>query len=151
MPSAGNARWRAALVAVNKSAANSMGSDKIAAGVVFKAPDGRVLLLKRSDKEKNFAGHWSLPGGGADPGETPEQAATRECREEIGREPEGELKPIARRVTPTGMTFHTFEVKAPSKFAPKLNFEHTAHVWAKPDQLPEPMHPAVKDVLLNRR
>ena len=41
--------------------------------------DGRVLLTReRSD------GRWSLPGGWADPGDTPSQAVVREVREETG-------------------------------------------------------------------
>ena len=41
--------------------------------------DGRVLLTReRSD------GRWSLPGGWADPGDTPRQAVIREVREETG-------------------------------------------------------------------
>ena len=40
---------------------------------------GRVLLTReRSD------GRWSLPGGWADPGDTPSQAVVREVREETG-------------------------------------------------------------------
>lgn len=47
-------------------------------GVVFDN-DQRVLLLReRSD------GRWSLPGGWADPGETPAHATTREITEETG-------------------------------------------------------------------
>lgn len=119
----------------------------MAAGIIFRAPDGSVLLLKRSPDDVNFAGHWSLPGGGADPGETAEQAATRESLEEIGREPPGPLRLISRKETPTGMVFHTFECPVADRFEPTLNGEHTDFVWALPDALPDPMHPKVRATL----
>lgn len=40
--------------------------------------DGRILLLHDPD------GYWYTPGGGIEPGETAEQAALRELREELG-------------------------------------------------------------------
>lgn len=45
-------------------------------------PDGAVFLL-RSDNDE-VGPHWNPPGGGIDPGETPEQGARRELREETG-------------------------------------------------------------------
>jgi 8-oxo-dGTP pyrophosphatase MutT (NUDIX family) len=42
---------------------------------------GRLLMVKRSDD-----GHWGLPGGGLELGETLEEGARRETREEIGLE-----------------------------------------------------------------
>ncbi len=44
--------------------------------------DGKILLVKRLNK--TFRGWWCLPGGHAEPGETPEQAAQREANEEVG-------------------------------------------------------------------
>ncbi len=46
--------------------------------------DGAVLLVKRASAP--FAGLWSLPGGLIERGETAEDAARREVREETGLE-----------------------------------------------------------------
>jgi len=44
----------------------------------------RWLLGLAKDTNDDRAGKWCFPGGGIKPGETPEQAAVRECREETG-------------------------------------------------------------------
>jgi ADP-ribose pyrophosphatase YjhB (NUDIX family) len=51
-------------------------------GVLFDAEERVLLLQERSD------GLWSLPGGWADPLDTPSIAVTREIREETGYEAE---------------------------------------------------------------
>jgi 8-oxo-dGTP pyrophosphatase MutT (NUDIX family) len=50
-------------------------------GVAAVIPDGegRILLQEKSSREG-----WSLPAGGIEPGETPEQAIVREVLEETG-------------------------------------------------------------------
>lgn len=52
------------------------------AGVVavVRHPDGRVMAFERKD----LSGEWQLPQGGIETGESPEQAAWRELREETG-------------------------------------------------------------------
>lgn len=42
-----------------------------------------VLITRRPD-DTVFGGSWELPGGKADPGETPEQTVVRELWEEVG-------------------------------------------------------------------
>lgn len=57
------------------------------AGVVLLAVEHEgvpsVILIRRAYRGRN-AGQWGLPGGGLEDGETPERAALRELREEIG-------------------------------------------------------------------
>ena len=44
--------------------------------------DGKVLLVKRGQAPRR--GHWSIPGGGQELGETLQEAACREVKEETG-------------------------------------------------------------------
>jgi len=46
--------------------------------------DNKILLFKRSETDESNPGKWAMVGGGVDPGETPEQALTREVKEEAG-------------------------------------------------------------------
>lgn len=52
------------------------------ADVVTVTSDGRLLLIERDWAP--FEGHWSLPGGHVDVGETSRRAAARELEEETG-------------------------------------------------------------------
>jgi 8-oxo-dGTP diphosphatase len=51
-------------------------------GAVIKDAAGRLLLIKRGHEPGT--GLWSLPGGRIEPGETDQQAVTREVMEETG-------------------------------------------------------------------
>ena len=44
----------------------------------------RVLLIHARDPDDLASEWWELPGGGIDPGETPQEAASRELAEETG-------------------------------------------------------------------
>jgi len=52
---------------------------KIGVGVFIRNKEGKILLEKRSDN-----GLWGLPGGKVEPGETIENTAIREVKEETG-------------------------------------------------------------------
>jgi 8-oxo-dGTP diphosphatase len=43
----------------------------------------QILLVKRTEKEDQFEGYWSIPGGGPKEEETYEEALRREIKEEI--------------------------------------------------------------------
>lgn len=54
---------------------------------VIRGEEGKVLLMRQRE-----SGHWSLPAGAIEPGETPACAVVREVAEETG------LTVVARRV-----------------------------------------------------
>jgi 8-oxo-dGTP diphosphatase len=43
-----------------------------------------AVILRDATLGLVFADHWDLPGGGREGGETPQDCALRECREELG-------------------------------------------------------------------
>lgn len=59
---------------------------------------GEVLLTLRDDfPQIDYPNHWAPQGGAVEPGETPEQAARRELREELDIEV-GELREYGRLI-----------------------------------------------------
>jgi 8-oxo-dGTP pyrophosphatase MutT (NUDIX family) len=65
-----------------------------AAGVILLDREGRVLLELRSHDDTSYPNCWDITGGGAEPGETPEETARREILEETGLSLECELRPF---------------------------------------------------------
>lgn len=61
--------------------------------LLFLLRDNQILLAMK--KIGHGSGKWNGTGGKCEPGETPEQAAIRECQEEVGV--------TARAITPAGI------------------------------------------------
>lgn len=144
-----------------------------AAGVmIVTGRGGKALFLKRAATSRDCPGMWCFPGGEVEPGETPEQAAERETREEIGSAPysnpvlwtrriannevAGQVGQIENPALPPEdavavpgemVDFTTFLATANSEFVPTLNDEHTAWTWASIEDPPEPLHPGVRVAL----
>lgn len=67
---------------------------KVSAVAVTLVDDGAAFLLtRRAATLRGHAGQWALPGGRAEPGESPGQTARRELAEELGLHlgPEAEM------------------------------------------------------------
>src|SRR6266576_6431348 len=99
-----------------------------AAGIMFQAPDGSILMLRRTD-----SGSWAFPAGRVEDGETVEEAARREALEEVGPHHRAELEPWTRRVR-DGVDFTTYRQMIPERFEPVLNGEHDAWEWVLKDE-----------------
>src|SRR5262245_38070792 len=56
--------------------------------VLLPVPEPGEIVLIRQYRYAVNRSLWELPAGSVDPGEEPEQAAKRECHEEIGQVPE---------------------------------------------------------------
>lgn len=102
-----------------------------AAGIMFQAPDGAILMVRRTDPA--HPGAWAFPGGCIEDGETAEEAARREAIEELGPHHEADLEPWTRRIR-DGVDFTTFRQQVSERFEPVLNHEHDAFEWVLKDE-----------------
>ena len=68
--------------------------------VLIPIPEPGHIVLVRQYRHAVNASLWELPAGSLDPGESPEQAATRECHEEIGLVPTTVVRMAALYPTP---------------------------------------------------
>jgi len=48
--------------------------------------NGKILIIKRSEKTKAYPGYWDFPGGKLEHGEKPEEGLVREVKEETNLE-----------------------------------------------------------------
>jgi 8-oxo-dGTP pyrophosphatase MutT (NUDIX family) len=98
---------------------------------------GRVLFLERAPDRALGPGLWGFPAGHIEDGETPDECARRELREEIGMRHElAEL----RRLPPLRDTayggfyeIHLFHFRWHDGVV-ELNHEHTDHAWLAPGE-----------------
>jgi 8-oxo-dGTP diphosphatase len=112
-------------------------------------PQGRILLLRRSPTDRWKPGHWNLPGGRVDPGESIPAGAQRELAEEAGFVVP--LESLSWRMnlsfTPT-LKGHVFRVCLPER--PQVTMpdgEHDAYQWVFVDQLPHPCIPNLSRIV----
>ncbi len=68
--------------------------------VLLPIPEPQHVILIRQYRYAVNKYLWELPAGSVDPGETPEQAARRECHEEIGQVPDTIVRLAALLPTP---------------------------------------------------
>ncbi len=93
---------------------------KLAAGILPYCPSTKRFLISKRGPNINEPNKWVCFGGKADDGETVEQTATREFREESGYEGKVKLinKPYENHNKQDGFTFVTFVGIVPDEFTP---------------------------------
>ena len=100
--------------------------------------DTEVLLIKR--KGEPYAGHWALPGGFVEPGETAADAAKRELQEETGLvvnnvQPVGEFKTPNRDPRMENTWSYAFKLHLPNRGVVHAGDDASAASWIPIKQL----------------
>ena len=110
-----------------------------AAGILY-LKDNKVLLLMRGENQDDFPNHWGFPAGHIEDGESPLVAALRESNEEVGYSPE------TAQLLYEKDGFAQFVCRS-HDFPVTLSDESQGYLWADIHNLPEPLHPGVKEAI----
>jgi len=134
---------------VNRVARGRKRSIGVGIGVlVFRK--GKILLGNRVNKK--HAG-WSPPGGHLEEGESFEEGAARELREETGLSASGfRVVGATSDVFPDGVHYVTIFLKAEKTAGePKPNNEFGGLKWFSPSALPKPLFLPLRNFLRQNR
>jgi 8-oxo-dGTP diphosphatase len=99
--------------------------------------EGRMLLVHQS----YGARHWALPGGLLEPGESPQEAAVREVREEVGVDFEPATLVAVYTLRSRGLRF-VFSGRFSGTPVVRDKNELTEIGWFPLDALPQPLAPS---------
>jgi 8-oxo-dGTP pyrophosphatase MutT (NUDIX family) len=107
--------------------------------------NGRICLVRRSDRVATSRGMWSVVTGYVEPGVDPLTQACQELDEELGlRSPDvrlvHSLPPVPLTSAASGKQFlvHPFLFESGDAWEAVLNWEHTAQAWVEPTRLGDP-------------
>mgnify|MGYP003343413491 CR=1 FL=1 len=111
--------------------------------LVYARTTNRYLFLLRT--KHRSAGHWGIPGGKIEFGETVIQGLVREIKEEIGVDFSKKKFIPLETFTADNRKFiyYTFLVDCDKEFVPELNEEHRGYCWVELDDYPKPLHPGL--------
>jgi len=112
-----------------------------AAGIMFVNEKGQILFLRRGNGG-DYPFTWCVPGGHLGFGESDEDAARRECKEETGIDYTGPLQ----RLHDDGQ-FVTFLADKVPTYDVTLNYESEGYCWAMPHSAPNPLHPGINTAM----
>jgi 8-oxo-dGTP pyrophosphatase MutT (NUDIX family) len=112
--------------------------------VLLQNDEGRILILKRSNKVRTYKGMWGGVAGYVEENEEPFQTAFKEIKEEVGLENEDvefsrQLDPISFTDFYEGKRYDwkifsfLFKIKEISKI--KIDWEHSEYRWIAPSQI----------------
>jgi 8-oxo-dGTP pyrophosphatase MutT (NUDIX family) len=103
-----------------------------AAFALLRAPNGKVLLLRRAARERK--GSWRLPGGRIAVNETPEKAITRLVLADVNYLIGHGGRFHCRRAK-DGVDAETRLVDCDAEFRPQLSDRYDRFEWCDPDEV----------------
>ena len=134
---------------INRLMSDSSKPWGLAVYAIVRDETGRVLLLRRSNKNQNFVGTWEFPGGRQDAGESVDATVLREAREEAGIEIRvtgfaGTLEFEMPRARVVMLCFDAIRVGGEVQ----LSDEHDQTMWVQPEAIAGmELRPQVADFL----
>lgn len=117
-----------------------------AAGILFVAHDTKNVLTVYRPPRVVDGSCWCGVGGKIESGETTEEAAIREAKEEIGFEGSVVLEPVFVYEDPK-LRFHNFIGLVRFQFFPQLNWESDGYAWTTLANIPKPWHYGLESLL----
>ena len=118
-----------------------------AAGSIFLARDTKRILLSHRSADVLEPGQWGTWGGAKEYGETPEEAARREAKEEAGFAGPVQMIPLYVAHGGEGWTYSNFLAIIDREFTPVLNWETQGFRWCRYGRWPQPLHRGLKALL----
>jgi 8-oxo-dGTP pyrophosphatase MutT (NUDIX family) len=118
-----------------------------AVGCMLLARDtGRFNFQLRSPTSDtpNTYGSW---GGSVDNNEELYNALRRELLEETGYDGPMEIMPLHVSRDKPGFEYYNHLVTVPYEFTPRINDESGGHIWTKPFEWPDNLHPGLAKML----
>ena len=103
-------------------------------GAIIK--DGGKYLVGQRPAHKTQGGLWEFMGGKIEPGETPEEALARECREELALEIEGAriIDSVIHEYPEKTIRLTLLECRPKAGSVPQA-LEHQSIRWVKPEEM----------------
>ena len=126
---------------------------KIGAGILFFAKDTKRFLILLRNPKVHKGNTWSTVGGKVEPGESAEEGAVRETREEIEFDDEVTLKPLYTfKKINVIFKYYTYLAKLDHEFKPKLNWENVDYKWVTLPELLEieVKHPGLRELVARK-
>ena len=108
----------------------------------FLEDQGKILLLRRSDRVRTYTGRWAGVSGTIEPGRTPEEQARTEIFEETGLTDEdvrlvasGEPLTVEDASIGRGFVVHPFRFSVLHPKRIRTDWEHVETRWVDPAEL----------------
>jgi len=108
----------------------------------FLERDGKIMILRRSERVGTYRGKWAGVSGYIEPGSTPQQQAWTEIREEAGLDrddvelvQEGETLEVVDSELSRKWIVHPFRFRVLNPEKIMIDWEHTEARWTAPEDI----------------